>query len=1129
VKHHTASSSIFAVAMALFPLAVSADDFTYFEAHIRPVLVEKCYGCHSAESQSLKGEFRLDTKDLLLKGGKSGKPAIVPGNADGSPLIEALRYKNKDRQMPPKGPLPDDVVEKFVVWVNAGAPDPRTGEAPKLKANAKDFWSFKDPVAAAPPRVVDTAWCATPIDSFILAKLEANGLKPAPMADKYTLIRRLSYDLTGLPPNKNDVDAFLQDGSADAYEKMVDRLLAAPQYGERWGRMWLDVARYADTKGYVYGDREDPRFLHSYVYRDWVIRAFNEDMPYDRFVMLQLAADKLVDGADKRDLAAMGLLTLGRRFLGVVPDIIDDRIDVVMRGVQGLTVGCARCHDHKFDPISTRDYYALYGVFNSSSERTICLDDAPEKTEAFAEYEKSHAERVKKLQDTFQAKRNELADRLRDQMPEYMVALLDVENLPTDDFYEIRQAADVVPTVARTWQTYIDKRQANDPVWGLWKAGWAIPDAEFAAKMNDVFPVFLANTASSGINAAIAHAFAAPWPATRREFAERYGKALKGAHEEWAKALKEATEKKVEPPKSLGDPALEALRQELYAESSPVIVPNGAIVDVEWYFDEPTRVELSKLQKEIDNNIVDSAGAPPHAVVLEDKPLVKNARVFVRGNPANQGDEVPRAFPAVLRKDEPKTFSEGSGRLELAKAIAGRENPLTARVLVNRVWLEHFGSALVNTPSDFGTRSESPTHPELLDWLAVRFMDDGWSIKKLHRVIVSSSTYRQSSISAVDASASVAANAPSAAKIDPENKLYWHFNRRRLTFEEMRDALLAATGELDLTVGGRPVQLTDDPFPVRRTVYGYVDRQFLPGIYRVFDYPNPDMHSPKRFDTTVPQQALFLMNSPFLMGRAKALAANTLTAHNLASDRARSVYHAVFQREPDTKELSEAMQFLAESAPLKLPEPPKITESPWHYGFGELDTVRLQLVTFEKLPHFTGDTWQGGSKWPDAELGWLRLNATSGHPGDNHKHDCVRRWIAPVNGTVSITAELKHPNKPGDGVQGFIFASGQGLLGTWSVHDGKADTSVANVRVKKGDCIDFVVDMRENISSDDHDWAPEITLMEPPAEMKEAGLATVWNATKDFAGQPPPVVIPLSPWEQYAQVLLLSNEFMFVD
>ncbi|MBM3291020.1 MAG: DUF1553 domain-containing protein, partial [Candidatus Hydrogenedentes bacterium] len=506
----------------------------------------------------------------------------------------------------------------------------------------------------------------------------------------------------------------------------------------------------------------------------------------DRFLMLQVAADQLVAEGDTSDLAAMGFLTLGRRFLGVVHDIIDDRIDTLMRGTQALTMSCARCHDHKFDPIPTEDYYALYGVFAGSTERTVELALAPEPTDAYKAYKELHDARTAEYQKKFEQKADELSTRLRGQIKEYLVAVLEADALPTEDFYEIRQAHELNPTIVRKWQAYLAKRPDDDPIFGPWRAYAALPAqgfAESAAKLTEErFPKEKKESppdqpAPAPVNARVDDLFRGNPPPDMKAVAERYGDLLLRVREAWRDALEQASAKGQPMPAGLPDADDEALRQVLYAPDSPVTVPPGAIVDQEWYFDEPTRVELGRMQRLVDAAIIDQPGSTPHAVVLEDRAAQRNARVFKRGNPANRGAEVPRQYLAALSGPERKPFEIGSGRLELARAIANDANPLTARVMVNRIWLGHFGQGLVRTPSDFGSRSEPPSHPELLDWLAAKFVREGWSMKKLHRLVMLSNAYRQSS------------ETPSTAPghtIDPENKLLWHFTRTRLDFESYR-------------------------------------------------------------------------------------------------------------------------------------------------------------------------------------------------------------------------------------------------------------------------------------------------------------------------------------------------------
>jgi len=557
---------------------------------------------------------------------------------------------------------------------------------------------------------------------------------------------------------------------------------------------------------------------------------------------------------------------------------------------------------------------------------------------------------------------------------------------------------------------------------------------------------------------------------------------------------------------------MEGLRQVLHGEDSPASVPPGSIADTSWFFDEKGKVELGKLQTDIDRWINSQPGAVPHALILEDRPgPQQNPRVLIRGNPLKKGAEVPRQYLRVLQRDQRKPFQDGSGRLELARAIVDPSNPLTARVIVNRVWMHHFGAGLVTAPSNFGTRSEPPSHPELLDHLAVRFMGEmGWSLKKLHREIMTSSTYRQSSASRADAEA-----------LDPGNRLLHRMNPRRLDFEAMRDSLLAFSGELDRTPGGKP----SDMLGTRRSVYGKIDRQFLPAMFRAFDFANPDLHIPERAVTTVPQQALFFMNSGFAIGRAKALARREDVASAAEpAERIRRLYRLLYQREPTRGQLLAGAKFVEEAA--KAPPPPDPPPLPkmWEYGHGEYDPAARMMKSFTPLPYFTGKAWQGGESWPDKELGWVQVTAEGGHAGNDLAHAAVRRWIAPDDGSIGIGGKVVHRHEEGNGIQAYILHGREGLLASWILHNRSAEAKIEPVAVKKGDTIDFVVDHRPpSLNNDDFEWAPKIRAIVPDGQKGET-----WDAKSQFAG-PPPRQEPLTAWEMYAQVLLESNELVFVD
>jgi mono/diheme cytochrome c family protein len=716
----------------------TAGQVEFFETSVRPILVEQCVNCHGPKKQ--RAGLRLDTAEGLKKGADDG-PVVVAGDPDKSKLILSVRRKG-DYAMPPDKPLSAEQVAVLETWVKTGAAFPAAAPA-TTTIDPKKHWAFQ-PISE--PKIHGNS--SNPLDLFVAAKLAEHKLIAAPKADKRTLARRAYFDLTGLPPTADELDAFEKDTSPNAYDTLLDRLLASPHYGERWGRHWLDVARYADSKGYVF--TEDRNYPFAYTYRDYVIRSFNDDKPFDRFVIEQLAADKLDLGADNTPLAAMGFLTVGRRFSNNIHDITDDRIDVVTRGLMGLTVGCARCHDHKFDPIPIADYYSLYGVFASSNEP---------------------------------------------------------KDLP----------------------------QIGDP--------------------------------------ADAKAF--------EQFQAEHGKLLKAVADEQAKRM--ATKK------------------------AGVIGLAGGLgfrPNEDRLFNRADRDAVKNLQKKADEYQANSPAAPPRAMVMVDNAKPSEPVVFLRGNPGNRGPQVPRRMPVAVSGEKREAFKDGSGRLEMARQIASKDNPLTARVFVNRVWAWHFGAGLVRTPSDFGVRTDPPTHPELLDWLAWRFIADGWSVKKLHKRIMLSDTYTRSSVTS-----------PEAAKADPENRWLSHFPRTRHTFEAMRDSILAASGTLDRTVYGRSVNLFKSPISKRRAVYGYIDRQNLPGTLQAFDFASPEQHTPMRLPTTVPQQSLFLLNSPFVVDAARGVAARSEVVQATApAEKARAIYRAVLSRSPTKQETELALAFAAEAS-----------------------------------------------------------------------------------------------------------------------------------------------------------------------------------------------------------------------
>jgi hypothetical protein len=676
--------------------APAADDATLFEAKVRPLLAERCGSCHSQKAGKRRGGLLLDGPNGLRKGGDSG-PVLVPGHPEQSLLLRALRHEEGVSPMPPKGKLAEAEIAVLTEWVRRGAPMPATPAPAKRTVNlaeGRTFWSFQAPRPTTPPAIRDASWPRSSIDPFILAELEKRGLRPSSPAPRRVLIRRLSFDLVGLPPSPKEVEAFVNDERPDAYERLVERLLASPHYGERWGRYWLDLARYCDTAEPWAESKGQP-----WLYRDWVVRALNEDLPYDQFVQRQLAAD-LMPECGPAEAAALGFLGLSPSYwkeLKLAPDVIktvvaeewEERIAAVGGTFLGLTVACARCHDHKFDPITQQDYYALAGVFAST-------------------------------------------------------------------------------------------RQADRP----------------------------------------------------------------------------------------GRPG---------APAAPAVADAGLFV----LADGPQRTKL------------------------EYKPgVAQDVAVQVRGNPSNPGAVVPRRFLAVLSADPPPPFRQGSGRRELARAIVQEGAPLAARVIVNRVWLHHFGAGLVTTPSDFGAQGARPTHPELLDDLAARFIAGGWSLKALHRTIVHSAAYRQSSAS--DAARQT---------LDGDNRWLGRMSRRRLDVETWRDAMLAAAGTLRLHVGGPPQELDQDANR-RRTLYGVVKRRELNDLLRLYDFPDPTAHSPARTPTTTPLQQLFVLNSPFLRRRATDLVHRlNAEAPGNTEARVRRAYLLLFGRPATERQVSLALEFLAAAQP----------------------------------------------------------------------------------------------------------------------------------------------------------------------------------------------------------------------
>jgi hypothetical protein len=1093
-------TALFAVPVYAASPTPPAEGIEFFEKNVRPILVDTCYKCHSAKSEKLKGGLLLDTRAGSLKGGKTG-PAVVPGDLDKSLLIKAVRYTDEDLQMPPKEQLSKTQVAALEAWVKMGAPDPR-GDAPVASggpmtvlslADSKNFWSFKRPILSPVP-VAKGDWAKSPIDAFVLAKLDEKGMAPAPMADKRTLIRRATFDLTGIPATAAEVAAFEADTSSNAFEKVIDRLLASPAYGQRWARHWLDVARYADTKGYVF--QEERRYPFAYTYRDWVVSALNADMPYDQFLINQIAADKVQKPADAegtKNLAAMGFLTLGRRFLNSQPDIIDDRLDVLSRGTMGLTVACARCHDHKFDPIPTADYYSLYGVFASSIEPAgdaLPLLTTAEKTPQTIEYEKEFAAReaqvAKFKQDRFELILAPL--KTAKGIESYMLLASKARTAGDGEITKFADDAKLNKYFLRRWKVYLEQTAVKkDLIFAVWHEVASITEKDFATKAPEAIARFALNGAKP-VHAELLKVLTATPPKTLADVAAAYGKILEA---------------------EIANPKSEIAKS--------VTFPNTvATTEIDRVLNRDDRNKLDELKKKRDALTATHPGAPARAMVMVDAPTPITPVIFKRGNQGMPGAQVPRQFLACVAGDARKPFKEGSGRLELARSIASKDNPLTARVFVNRVWIGHFGKGLVRTPSDFGIRGERPTHPELLDYLAVQFMQNDWSIKKLHKAIMLSAVYQQSSIASAE-----------ALQDDSENRLLSHQNRQRLDFEAMRDSLLAAAGQLDASVGGKSVDIIAQPFSHRRSIYGFIDRQNLPNLFRAFDFASPDQHAPMRFANTVPQQALFMMNSPFVVEQARALA-NRAGDMSIPTEKIRALYKDAFAREPSADEVKLGLLFINSEL---APSPLAASHAPiWQYGYGTYDESTQKLKSFTSLPFYSGSAWQGGAKVPDARLGFCILNAQGGHAGNDQAHAVVRRWTAPRDGQITVTGTLAHTSPGGDGVRGRIVSSRTGELASLTVHNKSTQTQLEGLEVKAGDIIDFIVDCRLENSFDGFTWPVTLRMKNIPEGIAGGEDTTEWNSVNEFAGPAAkPTATPLTPWEKYAQILLETNEFVFVD
>ena len=869
----------------------------FFESKIRPILVSRCVSCHGAEKQ--ESGLRLDNPKSALEGGVSGARAVVPGDPDHSLMVRAVTRQG-DIKMPPETPIPDAEVDALMEWIRRGAywpdePTPVAAEtaSDRIAPHRKNHWAYQRISRPRPPNVKERKWARASLDRFVLAKLEGEGVNHASEAEPRDLIRRAYLDLTGLPPTFDQVEDYVNDKKPLRYERLIDRLLTSPAYGEHAARRWLDVARYADTRGYFFDN--DRRYPYAYTYRDYVIRSFNADMPFDRFLLEQLAADLLPTQNDPSTLAALGFLTVGRKFNNMQEDI-DDKIDVVTRGLMGVTAACARCHDHKYDAIPTEDYYSLYGVFASSYEPEIDKLPLlrPTETGGDSAFREKLAALQKVLDDFLAAKRKLIQAESVDHAVVYLAKV--ISNRSTDEIaalpFTTLKPEQVRDKLVDRFRKRLDElAKEGDPTWGFWRDIRELDEARFSELAKPILDKWTQGQEGSRkfyVNHLLQEVLRDGPPLTKVEVASIYGSLLNEAIAKWRE----------------GGQTEEAFAKLSGEHHGFLDLIHGGGSPGDFSLDETAKLvnraernEMRDIKKKLVAHEAAEPEANPRAMVFFENATPTNPEVLLRGNPNRKGPSVPRRNLALFTGVEREPFHQGSGRLELARSIVAKENPLTRRVLANRVWMWLFGSSLVDSPGDFGIRCEPPVQAELLDYLASRVLESGWSLKELEREIVLSSVYRQSSEVTKESMAS-----------DPDNRRLAHANARRLTWEQQRDSILLCADELDTRLFGRSVPIERAPYPRRRTLYAYLDRQDVPGLFRVFDIASPDQTSTARPRTTGPQQALFYMNSPFVIEMAEKLVAD------LDQDRSELAIERVFKRtlarKPTKEELIEAKEFL---------------------------------------------------------------------------------------------------------------------------------------------------------------------------------------------------------------------------
>lgn len=951
------------LAAAITPRLRAGEQYT-FEKDIRPVFRAHCFDCHGA-TDDMKGGLDLRLVRLIIRGGDSG-PAIQAG----VPGESLLWQRMKTGEMPPgQHQVPAAEIKIVEQWIAAGAPTARPepesiGPGLGITPEERSFWSFQPIVRPHVPKLdsfAPEARVRTPVDALIRMVMPS-GAEFAPDASRPVLIKRAFFDLTGLPPTHEDVTRWQNDSGVDWYDRLLTELLDSPHYGERWARHWLDVAGYADSEGHTNNDTERP---WAWKYRDWVTRSLNEDKPFDTFVIEQLAGDELAGPRDGDLTPEQISLLTATGFLRMAADgtgsganddearnkVMADTLKIVGTSLLGLSLQCAQCHDHRYDPIPQTDYYALRAIFEPALDwRSWKVPNA----RRVSLYTKANRETAAEIE----ARTKVISDERSTQQAAYMQQALEQE-----------------------------LAKYEEPLRGQLKAAYETA----AAKRTDEQKSLLTKHPSVNITPGNLYQYIAE---SRPKLAE------------YDRKIAEIRATK---------PVEEFLRA--------LMEPAGHVPE-------------TKLFHRGDHQQPKQAVAPAALTVC--------------------APEGQRVNFAVNHESVPST----GRRLAFARWITSPQHPLLARVIVNRIWMHHFGKGIVETPSDFGKLGVRPTQPQLLDWLADEFMSHGWSLKYLHRLILSSTAWRQS-----------------AEWHSESNRQHTAvpFTRRRLLrleAETIRDRMLAASGQLDRTLYGAPIAIKqDDTGQVivdaqkRRSLYIKARRSQPVAMLQAFDAPVMDTNCEQRPSSTVATQSLMLMNGEFTLAQA-ALLAERAAAESVAVD---------------------------ETVMKALPAFPATPRSVWSYGFGHFDESSERTAGFQHLPHFSGSAWQGGAMLPDAEIGWVFLNANGGHP-DNSSRAAIRRWTAPSGGTVSVSGTVGHGSPNGDGIRALVVCSRSGKMAEWTVHHTNKETKLADIPVEQGETLDFIVDCRANYTSDSFSWPVTIHLK------PDSGSEELFSSNSSFHG-----------------------------